>query len=168
MKKGISPVVASVILIAVAVSITVIVSTWVTHLIQDQTGSTKTCAINTLYNVENAKFNVSGEYQLWLKITNENEYGIYGFGVVMDNGTKIISLNSSSYRIDQGNISATNTLKRKQSFYLLVNMTNTTSESNDYQNFGFSLTTSSSTEIVVTNDACDAISSDAITTVTTS
>jgi len=168
MKKGISPVVASVILIAVSVSVGVIVSTWITHLITEQTGGSRMCAINTLYNVESAKFNMTGNDKLRLKITNEGEEGLYGFGVNMDNGTDIIILNSTHFRIEQGNISSVNKLTRKQSVYIMVNMTNTTDENIDYRNFGLSLTTSSGIEIVVTNDACNAMASEAITTVTTS
>jgi len=168
MKKGISPVVASVILIAVSVSIGVIVSTWITHLIQEETSGSKLCAVNTLYNIERAKFNISGKNSLWLKITNEGEEKLYGFGVIMDNGTIILSMNSSNSRINQGNISSTNKLLRKASVYIKVNLTNTTSDNFNYESFGTSLTTSSSVEIVVTNDACDAISTEPITSVSTS
>lgn len=166
--KGISPVVASVILIAVSISVGVLVSTWITHLVEEQTGGARLCAINTLYNVESAKFNISADNNLWLKITNEGEYELYGFGVVIDNGTMIIIMNSTDNRTDQGNMSSSNKLKRKESLYLIVNLTNTTEEGVDYQGFGLSLTTSSSTDIVVTNEACTAISSEAITSVSTS
>jgi len=168
MKKGISPVVASVILIAVSVSIGVIVSTWITHLTQEQTSSSKLCAINTLYNIDSAKFNLSGTNELRLKVTNEGEQSLYGFGMVIDNGTEIRIVNSTHTRLDQNNITSSSPLKRGQSVYLIVNMTNTTSDSFDWQDFGLTLTTSSKTEIVVTNEACDAIKTEAITSVTTS
>lgn len=80
MTKGISPVVATVIMIAVAVAVGVMVSTWVTHLIEDQTSQSQLCAIDTLYNIESAKFNLSGSNQLWLKVTNKGEEELYGFG----------------------------------------------------------------------------------------
>ncbi len=168
MKRGISPVVSVVILIAVSISIGVIVSTWITHLVEQETSSSELCALNTLYNIETARFNISADNKLLLKITNENEKELYGFGVIMDNGTEILTMNSTNIRIDQSNISSTNTLKRKQSIYLIVNMTNTTEESFDYQGFGLSLTTSSNTQIIVTNEACDSVATDAITSVSTS
>lgn len=86
----------------------------------------------------------------------------------MDNGTYILTFNSTSYRVDQNNITSSNKLKREQSVYVIVNLTNTTSESVNYQAFGLSLTTSTSTEIVVLNDACKSMSSEAITSVSTS
>lgn len=168
MKRGISPVIASVILIAVSVSIGVIVSTWITHLIQEQTTGSRLCAINTLYNIENARWNISANNSIWLKITNEGEEELYGFGVVMDNGTIILVMNSTNIRIDQSNISSSNKLGRKESVYIKINLTNTTSDAFNYQSFGLTLTTSSRTEIVVTNTACNAIATEAIKTVTTS
>ena len=135
MKKGISPVIASVIMIAVAVSIGIIVSTWITHLVEQQISEDELCAIDTLYNINSAKFNISGNNNILIKITNDGEDGLYGFGVVMDNGTIILLFNSTDYRLDQGNISSTKKLGRKQSLYLVVNMTNTTSEKTDYQGF---------------------------------
>jgi len=166
MKKGISPVVASVILIAVSVSVGVMVSTWITHLIEQEISQDELCSINTNYNIESAKFNSSGNNTLWLRIKNEGEYELYGFGVILDNGTQIIIMNSSDNRTNQGGISATNKLKRKYSMYLKVNLTNTTEESIDYQGFGLSLTTSSNTKITVFNDACTATDSEIITVTT--
>jgi flagellin-like protein len=168
MRKGISPVVATVILIAVSVSIGVIVSTWITHLIQEQTTGDRLCAINTLYNIDNARWNISGNNSLWLKVTNDGEQELYGFGAVIDNGTIILIMNSTNTRVEQGNISTSSKLGRKESIYIKVNLTNTTSDNFNYQAFGVTLTTSSNTEIVVTNTACDAISTEAVKTVTTS
>ena len=166
MKKGISPVVASVILIAVSVSVGIMVSSWITHLIDQETSQDGLCALNTLYNIESAKFNISGDNTLWLKIKNEGEYELYGFGVVMDNGTVIIIMNLTHSRLDQANISSSNKLKRQYSMYLKVNLTNTTEENINYQAFGLSLTTSSNTKITVLNDACKVTDSE-ITTVST-
>lgn len=166
MKKGISPIISTVILIAVSITVGVVVATWVTHLIEEQTTSDKLCAINTLYNIESARFNISGGNQLWLKVTNDGDEELYGFGVMMDNGTYILTMNSTSARLNQGNISSTNELKRKQSAYLIVNLTNTTSDNVNYQAFGLSLTTSNGAEITVTNEACTSISTEPITSIT--
>jgi len=143
----------------------IMVCTWWDSFVLETQPQTQLCAINTLYNIESAKFNFSGENNLWLKITNVGTEELYGFGVIMDNGTQIIVMNSTNPRIDQSNISPSNKLKKGQSIYLRTNLTNRASDPTDYEVFGLSLTTSDYTEIVVTNEACSAIATEAITNV---
>jgi len=152
-KKGVSPVIATILLIAVAISVGIMVTTWITHWVVTQTSSESiACAINTNYVIDAAEFNKSTALNstLLLKVTNRGSQGLYGFGVILDNGTTILMLNSSSSLINQGGISSGSKLGREQPIYLTVNLTNTTS---GHTRLGCTLT-----EVKVTNDACPAVS----------
>jgi len=173
-RKGVSPIIAVVILIAVAVSIGIMVTTWVTHWVTTQTSSEDlTCSINTNYVIDNAKFNSTGNDQLLLKITNKGKQGIYGFGIVMDNGTNVIQINSSAVQyltnatrptynisgipqilrmdINPANSEAS-PIKQEQSVYINLNLTDDNTTSRWLDNFGFTLS-----EIRITNLACPSI-----------
>jgi len=155
LNKGVSSVVSTVLMIAVAISIGILVTTWITHWVQQQTGSKDiSCAINTNYVVDSAEWNKSGQYNgtLLIKLTNKGKQKLYGFGVVIDNGTKILEFGQSS--VGQGGISSSSTLERERSVYLTVNLTNSTLR---YPAFGRSLMTSSDVTVKVTNAACDAV-----------
>ncbi|MBM3303835.1 MAG: hypothetical protein FJY76_01970 [Candidatus Aenigmarchaeota archaeon] len=152
-KKGVSPVIATILLIAVAISVGIMVTTWITHWVVTQTSSQSiACAINTNYVIDTAEFNKSTALNstLLLKVTNRGSEGLYGFGVVLDNGTTIMMLNSTSSLISQGGISSGNKLGREQPVYVAVNLTNTTA---GHTRLGCTLT-----EVKVTNDACPAVS----------
>ncbi|MBU0530736.1 MAG: archaellin/type IV pilin N-terminal domain-containing protein [Candidatus Aenigmatarchaeota archaeon] len=150
-RKGVSPIIAVVILIAVAVSIGIMVTTWVTHWVTTQTGSDDiTCSIDTTYVIESAKFNVSAYNVLLLKITNKNEKGLYGFGVVMDNGTRVVQFNSSDSQITTDPVvSAADMLTQEEAIYISVNLSNSTLA---HPWLGATLT-----EVRVTNDACPTV-----------
>jgi len=141
-------------MIAVAISIGVLVTTWVTNWTQRQTSSDTACAINTNYVINSVEWNKTGyNSTLLVKITNKGSQKLYGFGAVIDNGTKI---NEFDYTvIDQGGVSSLNKLDRERSVYLLINLTNSTLR---YPAFGRSLTKSDDIEIRITNKACDAVS----------
>lgn len=150
-RKGISPVVSVVILIAVAISIGVMVSGWVTHLITTRTTSAAVaCAVDTRYTIDDVRFNETGKNQLYIKITNKGPLGIYGFGAVMDNGTRIVTFNSSSRYMEQSNITSENRLNREESVYIIANLSNSTL---GYPEFGRTMD-----ELKIINDACDAVS----------
>ena len=151
--KGVSPVIATILLIAVAISVGIMVTTWITHWVVTQTSSESiACAINTNYVIDSAEFNKSTALNatLLLKVTNRGSEKLYGFGVILDNGTSILMLNSTSSLIDQGSISIGNKLNRESSAYVKVNLTNTTA---GYTTMGTTLT-----EVKLTNDACPAVS----------
>ncbi len=148
-RKGISPIIAAVLLIVVAVSVGITLSSWVAHWIQSQTGSDNMlCATNTYYMIESAEFNRTADYNnsLLILLTNKKREKIYGFGVVLRNGTDAVTLNSTSNLINQGGISSTHPLGQEESVYITVNLTNTTL---GYPAFGATLT-----YVKVTNDAC--------------
>ena len=155
--KGVSPVVSVVLMIAVAISVGILVTTWVTHWTQQQIGSQDiSCAIHTNYVIDSVEWNKSGyNSSLLIKITNKGRYKLYDFGVVLDNGTKILEFNSSI--VDQGGISSTNKLERERSVYLLVNLNDS---SRGYPAFGRTLTTSDDVVVRVTNGACSAVAAE--------
>ena len=156
-RKAVSPVVAVVLLIGVAVSMGILVTTWVTHWVTVQTtGVSLSCAVDTNYIIESANYNSTGNNHLRLKITNKGERKIYGFGAVLDNGTLIMRLNSSDPLIEQFVINATNPLEREESEYIIIYL-NGTEEEEDimeyYTTFGSTLV-----EVRLLNDVCDSVS----------
>jgi flagellin-like protein len=157
--KGVSPVIATILLIAVAIAVGILLTNWVTHLTITQMGNAASCSINTIYVIDSAEFNKTTALNstLLLKVTNKGAEPIYGFGAIIDNGTAIFTFNSSSTLMDQGGISSGNTLTRERSAYLTVNMTNTTA--------GHTLMGTTMNNIKVTNNACPAVSA-STTTVT--
>ena len=92
-KKAVSPVIATVLLIALAVSIGVLITTYITSFVDTQTrGEDVTCAINTNFIIESAEFNRTGlNNTLQLKITNKNREPIWGFAVTLNNGSFILN-----------------------------------------------------------------------------
>ncbi len=152
-RKAVSPVVSVVLLIAVAVSVGILVTTWITHWVTTTTGGTAiSCAINTNYIIETAEFNKSSAYNntLLVKITNKGAEHLYGFGAILDNGTDIVILEFDSTLINQSGISLTNKLKREESVYIVINLTNTT--------LGYPALGGTLTEVKIMNDACPAVS----------
>jgi flagellin-like protein len=158
MRKGISPIIAAVLLIAIAISIGILLSSWATHWVfSGISDPSLTCGMDTDYIIESASFNETGLNKLKIKVTNKGNLEIYGFGIEMDNGTRIVRFDSDSNFINQSNINntinITNRLGREQSLYLFVNLTN---ETLNYTEFGATLRT-----VKVLNDACDTVSSPA-------
>jgi len=154
--RGLSPVVSVVLMVAVAISIGIIVTTWVTHWIQEETSSPDiSCAMNTNYVIDSVEWSKAGyNNSLLIKITNKGKQRLHSFGVIIDNGTKILVFNISS--VAQGSISSTSTLDREHSAYISINLTNNPVENDSV--FGASLVSSNDVEVRVTNSACDAVS----------
>ena len=138
--KGVSPVVAGVILISVAVVVGVMVSTWVTNWVSTQTSTSPTCALNTQYVIDSATF-TSSINETRIKITNKGSEGIYRFEMTVDNGTNIIRLSTVT---ESFNTSTANRLTQGQSMYLRDTLMGT---------FNTSLY-SQATMISVTNTGC--------------
>jgi flagellin-like protein len=147
-RKGVSPVIATVLLIAVAIAIGILVTTWITHWTSTQISSQPiTCAINTNYIIESVEYNKTGGDTLLVKVTNKGAENLYGFSAVLDNGTHILDVNSTSWRINQGGISKTSPLRREKSAYVTVNLTI------NYTALGDTLT-----DVRILNEACNAVS----------
>lgn len=155
MRKGISDVIAVVLMIAVAISIGVFVTTFATKWVQDQTSSESiSCAIRTNYVVDDVKFNFTGQELLLVKITNKGEDTIHGFGFVFDNITTIKSFKSSDPLIIN-QVSSTNALEREQSVIINMNMSNSS--------LGHTRLVKTANKLTVTNDACRAVSASTTT-----
>jgi len=155
MKRGVSDIIAVVLMIAVAIAIGVFVTNFATKWVTEQTGEeSMTCAIKTNYVIDDAKFNYSGKNNMLVTITNKGDEGLYGFGFVLNNITNIRTFNSSDPRI-LNQLTVTSALGREQSHILTLNLTNST-----HLQLG-----KSATEIKITNDACVAVSA-AITSLT--
>ncbi|MBN2101870.1 MAG: hypothetical protein JW716_03295 [Candidatus Aenigmarchaeota archaeon] len=149
--KGISPIIAIVIMIAVAITTGVMLSTWVTQWVSHQTSdSSMACIIRTNYIIESAIFNQTGDNYLIMKVTNQGAEGIYGFGVIIDNTSEILQFNSTDSLISLSpNITSTTKLGREASVYVKLDLDGSAS----YRNMG-----ATANEIRVTNNACDSVS----------
>jgi flagellin-like protein len=102
--KGLSPIVAVVILIGVAVMLGGLVSSWLSSFV-DQSSKYDACAITTLYTITDATVNAtSGE--LKLKVKNVGKSAVYNFSIEVSNGTLIDVLPATSppdtYRLESG------------------------------------------------------------------
>src|SRR3989344_7263342 len=117
-RRGISDIIAVVLMIAVAISIGVFVTTFATKWVQDQTTSPSiTCALKTNYVVDDAKFNYSGKSDLLVKVTNKGDQELYGFGFVLENVTHLVTFDSSS-SVVLNQIAVGSALKREESALL--------------------------------------------------
>jgi hypothetical protein len=141
--EGVSPIIAVVILIGLAVAVGITLSSWVTHMVQQQTGESSFCKLNTNYIISSAGFNRSGANELTMKITNKGTFSLYGFGVEVDNGTMVAQFNSTNSRLSSSPpTSSSGKLRQEQSVYLTLNMSG-------YDNLG-----RTAAEIKIVNDAC--------------
>jgi len=102
--KGLSTIVAAIILIALVVTAAGIVGSWITNFVT-QTTNADTCAVTTTYTVTDAYYNsTSGEIRVKLKNTGKSD--LFNFTVEADNGTLIASVGAysplASFRLGQG------------------------------------------------------------------
>lgn len=148
MKRGVSPVIASVLMIALAVTIGVLVTNWATTWTTQRVYKDDTCGIDTNYVIDSAVFNKSGDDLLLLMVTNKNDQVIYGFEITVFNNTDLIHFNISDTRINQGGISINNPLRRESTALLKLNLTGS--------NYG--ILGNTMTEIRLTNSGCSAVS----------
>jgi len=89
-RKAISPVIATVILIAIAVTLGGILSSWMNSFVRDTT-DTETCAIRTLYTVTEATYDAdSGEVRMRVRNTGSSQ--LFNFTLEADNGTVIAAV----------------------------------------------------------------------------
>lgn len=86
-RKAISPVVAVVILVALAVTVGGLLSSWITSFVYEGTAH-DTCAITTTFIATDAEYNASSG-QVKLKVKNTGREDLYNFTIEADNGTMI-------------------------------------------------------------------------------
>ena len=166
-RRGISDIIAVVLMIAVAISIGVFVTTFATKWVQEQTTSPSiTCALKTNYVVDDVKFNYSGKSDLLVKVTNKGDQDLYGFGFVLENITHLVTFDSTDPQI-LNQIAVGSALKREESALLRLNLSSCAdqsstfcNESRNYPHLG-----KTATKVTVRNDACKAVSA-SITSVT--
>jgi flagellin-like protein len=119
--KGISPVIAAVILIAISVVVGVMLSSWVTHWITERTGSASSCAAYTNYRIDSAKYS-STTKNLTIVVTNLASVKLYGFSIQMQNSTDIVNYNSTNPDIKiSPNITKDKPLDEQRSAIIIVN-----------------------------------------------
>jgi len=103
-KKGISPIVAVVVLIGVAVMLGGLVSSWMSSFIDDSS-KYDTCAIMTMYTISDAVVNESSG-KLIVKLKNIGKSAVYNFTFEADNGTVLDIMPATSpadtYRLEPG------------------------------------------------------------------
>jgi flagellin-like protein len=103
-RKGLSPIIAVVILIGIAVMAGGILSSWVTSFITDSSRQ-DTCAITTMYTLSEATYNsTSGIVKV--RVKNTGSTAIRNFTVEADNETLIARTSASSpdpsYTVGEG------------------------------------------------------------------
>ncbi len=97
-RKAISPVVAVVILIGLAVMTGGLLSSWVSSFITDSSRQ-DTCSITTMYTISDPVFNASSG-EIKVRIKNTGNDAIYNFTFEADNGTDIELIPASSPAYD--------------------------------------------------------------------
>lgn len=151
--KGISPVIAAVLLIAITVTVAVLLSSWITHWISSRTTeASSACVTNTNYRLDSATFD-SGTKNLTLVITNLGGIGLYGFSVQVMNGTSVRVYNSTDSRVNVSpNVTETDPLMEQRAAIIVVDM-----------NSAYDSSLASSAErIKVLNKACPAFSAESL------
>ncbi|MBN2043256.1 MAG: hypothetical protein JW754_05645 [Candidatus Aenigmarchaeota archaeon] len=144
--KGVSPVIAAVILIGITVAVGVMISSWVTQWVNNEIGGASSCASYSTYSIDSATYKSSTK-NLTLKITNNGKIDLHGFEVQILNATSVVLYNSTSSDLSiSPTITENNPLKEQRSAIIIVDMNGT---EGDYSAIG-----STSEEIKVLNMAC--------------
>lgn len=148
--KGISPIIAAVVLIAISVAVGVMISSWVTHWVTSQTGVTTQCVALTNYNIESATY-TSQDKNLTMVIKNLGSIQIYGLSVQIMNLTDIVTYNDTSPDIKvTPSLSKQTPLTEQRSAIIVINLNGT---QGDYSELA-----RTAEEITVFNKACPAFS----------
>ena len=152
--KGISPVIAAVLLIAITVAVTVMLSSWITHWISSRTTeASSACVTHTNYKIDSATFDSSGN-NLTMVITNLGSNEIYGFSMQVLNGTDVSVYESSDNKVSiSPNVTESSPLKEQRSAVIIINM-------NDAYDTSLG---SSADQIKVLNKACPSFSAETLT-----
>ncbi len=86
-KKAISPVIAVVVLVGVAIMLGGLISSWMSSFVQESSRN-NACSITTMYTITDATVNEStGE--LIVRLKNVGKDTLYNFSMEVDNGTVI-------------------------------------------------------------------------------
>ena len=124
-KKGISPVIASVLLIGITVAIGVMLSSWITHWISNKTQDiSSACATSTNYKIDSVIYSAATK-NMTIMLTNMGSVELYGFSVQIMNGTEVIVYNytDTKFKISP-NITQDMPLKQQRSAIIIVSLDN--------------------------------------------
>jgi len=152
--KGISPVIASVLLIGIAVAVGVLVSSWITHWVSTRTQqASSACVTSTNYKIDSATFGLTTN-NMTITITNLGSTELYGFSVQIMNTTSVSVYNSSDAEFSMSpNITQSSPLREQRSAVIILNM------NGDYaSNLG-----KTADRIKVINNACPTFSAETST-----
>jgi flagellin-like protein len=152
--KGISPVIAAVLLIAITVAVGVMISSWVTQWVTSRTRqASSACVTDTNYKIDSAIFDTDTN-NLTLRLTNLGRVELYGFSVQILNGTDVEVYNSSDSDVKMSpNITENNPLKQQRSVIIIINM-----EGSYHSTLG-----STTDQVKVLNEACPTFSAETST-----
>ncbi len=147
MQKGISPIVATILMIVVAITIGILVVNWSTSwTARELNREDAQCASSTNFVIDSARWNYSSSTnQLLLKITNKGTQKLWNFSVTLDNVTRVMNFNSTNTSV-LNNVNETNAIKQEEAIVLAVNLTMDTT-------FGSTLS-----RVTVSSRACKSIS----------
>ena len=103
-KKALSPIVAVVVLVGVAILLGGFISSWLGGFIKESSQQ-NTCTITTIYTMESATVNItSGE--LVVRLKNSGKSDLYNFSLEVENATMIDVLKATypadTYRLQPG------------------------------------------------------------------
>ncbi|MEE9322935.1 MAG: archaellin/type IV pilin N-terminal domain-containing protein [Candidatus Aenigmarchaeota archaeon] len=152
--KGISPVIAAVLLIAISVAVGVMISSWITHWVSSRTAqASSACVTNTNYRIDSATFHSSTD-SLTLVLTNLGNVELYGFSVQILNGTDVYVYNTTDPKLSiSPNITETNPLREQRSVVIIIDMTG-----GYHSSLG-----STADQIKILNKACPIFSAETLT-----
>lgn len=121
--KGMSPIIAAVLLIAITVAVGVLLSTWITHWVSSRTTeASSACVTKTNYRIDSATYN-SATTNMTLIVTNLGLVELYGFSVQLLNGTDVYVYNTTDARLRVSpNITEADPLKEQRSALILIDM----------------------------------------------
>ena len=142
MRRGITPLIAGIILIGIVVATGAMLSGWITQMVSRTSGGVSVCSLETSYTIDRADYSI-GTGILSIRITNTGETKLYGFGAKLINSTETLEFTPSSPEISSSPvISIDSKLEKGRSFYLNIDLSG-------YPGMGISIQ-----RITVVNEEC--------------
>ncbi len=151
--RGLSPIVGVVLMVGLAVTVSILVTVWITNWVVFQTSSPElTCALQTSYVIDSARWD-NETNELLIQVTNKGKTPLYGFGVVLLNGTHVMQFDPT--QVWQP-VNFSHRLEREETVYLKLN-SSSRSILGENLTREFMLTAS---QLKVTNEACRAVTAE--------
>lgn len=155
MRKGVSPLIAVVVIVVIAITVGTTLSMWASNWAGTQISPEGiTCGPKLKYNVDSAKFNSSGRNLLIVRVTNVGDVGAYGFGLHLDNDTVTKYYNSTHDNISTSpSVSSADPLSSGETAYITLTVTQGLGVSETLSTYDQTFLTSL-TGVSVTNLGC--------------